>query len=128
MLTMHILVVDDEIDVVSLFRQYFKNEINEKKFHFKFVHSAEQALDYVSSQLATDLVLILSDINMPGMNGLELLRMLKHENPERPVFMITAYDNEKNRKLAGEYKADAYLCKPLDFSVLKEKVRKYTVE
>lgn len=121
---MKILVVDDEKDIEPLFLQRFKKEIREGKIDFCFAFSAEDALDYLNTAQANDLVLILSDINMPGMNGLELLRIIKSLFGHLSVFMITAYDDDYKFKQAQEYGADDYLAKPIDFEKLKEQIFK----
>jgi len=117
---MRILVVDDEVDIVLLFKQRFKKEITQKLVEFQFVHSAEEALELLKGLHKSEIVLILSDINMPGMNGLELLKVLKEDFPHLTVFMITAYDDETKHQTAVEYGADKYLTKPIDFEVLKK--------
>ncbi len=119
---MKILVVDDEHDVASLFNQRFRNELKEGSIAFEFAYSAEQALEYLRSADATDVVLILSDINMPGMNGLELLRQIKTAYAHLKVFMITAYDEESNYRRAMEYGANEYFTKPIDFARLKKEL------
>ena len=119
---MKILIVDDEQDVASLFRQKFKKELRDGTIEFSFAFSAENALDYLQSASAADVVLILSDINMPGMNGLELLRIIKKRYANMKVFMITAYDDENNYKRAMEYGANEYLTKPIDFDKLKKEL------
>lgn len=118
---MKIMVVDDEEDIQSLFKQKFRREIKEGKVEFYFALSAESALTYLQNQ-ETFVVLILSDINMPGMNGLELLKIIKDNYPEIKVFMITAYGDERNYRTALEYGADDYINKPVNFEQLKEKV------
>jgi YesN/AraC family two-component response regulator len=125
---MKILIVDDETDIESLFRQKFKNEIKEGKIEFRFFFSAENAYQYLTEINAADIVLILSDINMPGMNGLELLRLLKQKFPAVKVFMITAYDDEQKYKKAIEYGADEYLTKPIDFELLKKEMFNVSIE
>jgi CheY-like chemotaxis protein len=117
-----IMVVDDEQDIQSLFRQKFKKEIKEKITEFYFAFSAESALEYLSTANAADLVLILSDINMPGMNGIELLRILKEKYGHLKVFMITAYDDTYKYQKAQEYGANDYLTKPIDFDKLKDAI------
>jgi len=119
---MKIIVVDDEPDVQFLFKQRFRREIRKEEIEFNFFLSAGEVIDYLSTNDNIDIVLILSDINMPGMNGLELLKIIKEKTPEQKVFMITAYSDEHNYKTAVEYGADDYLTKPLDFSGLKEKI------
>lgn len=121
---MKILVVDDEKDIRTLFEQRFRKEIREQEVHFAFAYSGEEALQYLS-QHVHEAVLILSDINMPGMSGLDLLREIKmhYENPPPIVMMITAYGDAENYTQAMKLGADDFLTKPLDFSVLKEKLK-----
>ncbi len=120
---MKIMVVDDEEDVQLLFRQRFRKEIRTGQINFHFAFSAQEALDYLQSQPKDNcVVLILSDINMPGMNGLELLKILKASFHHLKVFMITAYGDEDNYRIAMEYGADDYLHKPVEFDALKEKI------
>ena len=117
---MSVLVVDDEKDIELIFRQFFKNEINSNDIQFRFAESAEDALYILENKELAELMIILSDINMPGMNGLELLKIVKERFPRIKVYMITAYDDDNNRKTAHEYGCDKYLTKPLDFTSLKE--------
>ena len=117
-----IMVVDDEADVELLFRQRFRREIRAGKTQLYFALSGEAALGYLQDEGAAEIVLILSDINMPGMNGLELLKIIKEKFPHLEVFMITAYSDEYNYRMAMEYGADDYLTKPLDFVALKQKI------
>ncbi len=121
---MKILVVDDETDVQQLFQQRFRKEIKSGEFEFAFAFSGEQALEYLNSH-AHDGVLILSDINMPGMSGLELLDKIKktYEKPPPVVMMITAYGDEENKNTAFGLGADGFLTKPIDFTILKEKLK-----
>jgi len=121
---MKILVVDDEIDVKLLFQQRFRKEIKNGKIEFAFAFSGEEALTYLA-KLNHEAVLILSDINMPGMSGLELLKeiKLKHKNPPPVVMMITAYGDEENYKTAMELGADDFLTKPVEFKLLKKKLK-----
>jgi YesN/AraC family two-component response regulator len=122
---MKIMVVDDEEDVQLLFRQKFRKEIKQGQIEFQFAFSAKEALEYLNSQPENCVVLILSDINMPGMNGLELLKIIKEKFPNLKVFMITAYGDEENYKIAMEYGADDYLHKPVEFDNLKDKILNY---
>lgn len=119
---MKVMVVDDEEDIQSLFKQKFKKEIKAGQIKFNFCLSAEAALNYLENQEEASIVLILSDINMPGMNGLELLRILKEKFPAVKVFMITAYGDERTYKTAIAYGADDYITKPVDFTTLKIKI------
>lgn len=120
---MSILVVDDETDIRALFEQKFRKEIRDKVFAFEFAHSGEAALELLKNK-DSNIILILSDINMPGMSGLELLRRVRGIYPEAPpkVFMITAYGDKENRERANVLGADDFLTKPIDFSNLKEKL------
>jgi CheY-like chemotaxis protein len=117
-----VLVVDDEEDVEFLFRQKFRKEIRSDLIVFHFSRSAESALKYLQELPDPSLVLILSDINMPGMNGLELLKIIKSNFHQIKVFMITAYEDEENHQTAISYGADDYIHKPINFNQLKEKV------
>ena len=117
-----ILIVDDEQDVQWLFKQRFRKELKAGDIDLRFAFSGEQALEVLREGLATDIMLILSDINMPGMTGLELLKSVKDEYPDLPVHMITAYGDEKNYRTAMDYGADGYMTKPLDFEHLKSRV------
>jgi CheY-like chemotaxis protein len=120
---MSILVVDDETDIRALFEQKFRKEIRDKVFTFEFAHSGEAALELLKNK-DSNIILILSDINMPGMSGLELLRRVRGIFPAAPpkVFMITAYGDKENRERANVLGADDFLTKPIDFSNLKEKL------
>ncbi|NER95827.1 MAG: response regulator [Symploca sp. SIO1B1] len=119
---MRIMVVDDEEDVQLLYRQKFRKELKKGTIEIHFVLSAKEALEYLQAQGADNLLLILSDINMPGMNGLELLKIIKESYEHIKVFMITAYGDDENYQLAMEYGADDYLHKPVEFGMLKEKI------
>jgi CheY-like chemotaxis protein len=121
---MNILVVDDEQDVQVLFEQRFRKEIRNEEMKFAFAYSGEEALMYLNEH-AHEAVLILSDINMPGMSGLELLRHIKEKYSAPPplVMMITAYGDAENYDTAMRLGADDFLTKPVEFSVLKEKLK-----
>jgi CheY-like chemotaxis protein len=121
---MKILVVDDEKDVQILFEQRFRKEIKEKEIEFVFAFSGEEALTYMNNH-EQEAVLILSDINMPGMSGLELLGHIKqkYHKPPPVVMMITAYGDAENFNTAKELGADDFLTKPVDFTALKEKLK-----
>ncbi|MBS1947638.1 MAG: response regulator [Bacteroidetes bacterium] len=121
---MKILVVDDEKDIQALFQQRFRKEIKEHALEFAFAYSGEEALAFMQ-QHNQEAVLILSDINMPGMSGLELLKRIKekYEKPPPVVMMITAYGDSENYSTAMQYGADDFLTKPLDFAILKEKLK-----
>ncbi|EQC50061.1 response regulator [Bacteriovorax sp. DB6_IX] len=124
MVTIHILLVDDETDTEFLFKSFFRKWIKEGKVRLSFTPDASQALDKLSVEEGKDIILILSDINMPGMDGLELLRTVKKKYPQIDVFMMTAYDNEQYRKDAEDGGALDYLTKPIDFNYLKEEILK----
>ncbi|MBL4678736.1 MAG: response regulator [Mucilaginibacter sp.] len=122
---MKILVVDDEEDVQPLFLQRFRKEIRNHEVELDFARSGEEALDYLKEK-HSEVVLILSDINMPGMSGIELLSHIREDFPMPPppvVMMITAYGDEENYKQAMDKGADDFLTKPLDFNLLKEKLK-----
>ena len=120
---MKILAVDDERDVQNLFEQRFRKEIKTGEVEFIFAHSGNEAMNYLSTHNHDDM-LILSDINMPGMSGLELLQKIKQkfENPSPVVMMVTAYGDENNYNDAIRFGADDFLTKPVDFTLLKEKL------
>jgi len=122
---MKILVVDDEPDVRFLFEQKFRREIRSGDMNFSFAYSGQEALDYLRNA-EQGAVLILSDINMPGMSGLDLLKRIREQSPVPPpvVMMITAYGDEQNRNNAMKLGANDFLTKPLDFNQLKEKLFK----
>lgn len=121
---MKILVVDDERDVQLLFEQRFRKEIKEGSLEFAFCFSGEEALQFLATN-EHKAVLILSDINMPGMSGLQLLEQIKekYEAPPPIVMMITAYSDHENYNEAMRLGADDFLTKPVDFAVLKEKLK-----
>jgi CheY-like chemotaxis protein len=117
-----ILVVDDEPDVEDLFRQQFRRDIRAGRFTMDFAQSGASALQKISDADAVPLILILSDINMPGMSGLELLPKAKASRPDVPVIMITAYGDGDTRRRALEGGAEALLTKPIDFSALRSEI------
>ena len=121
---MKILVVDDEMDIQTLFEQRFRKEIRNHDMEFVFAYSGTEALFYLNKHVH-EAVLILSDINMPGMSGLELLKEIKtkYKNPPPIVMMITAYGDEENYNQAMTAGANDFLTKPLDFNLLKEKLK-----
>ncbi len=120
---MKILVVDDEKDMENLFLQRFRKEIKDGTVDFAFANSGEEALEFMKHN-SHEAVLILSDINMPGMSGLQLLEKIKKHYHEPPpiVMMITAYGDTDNFNTAMELGADAFLTKPVDFNLLKDKL------
>jgi len=120
-----ILVVDDELDVKDLFQQRFRREIRNAEFQLDFANSGEEALSYLKGH-SSEVILILSDINMPGMSGFELLRHIRQDfkaPPSPVVMMITAYGDPDSQKQAVDLGANDFLTKPLDFAVLKQKLR-----
>jgi CheY-like chemotaxis protein len=117
-----ILVVDDEPDVEALFRQHFRHDLRAGRFTMEFAYSAFAALDRIEHAAEASLILILSDINMPGMSGLELLPRAKALRPDVPVIMITAYGDAETKRKALESGAEALLTKPIDFVVLRNEI------
>jgi CheY-like chemotaxis protein len=117
-----ILVVDDEPDVEALFRQQFRRDLRDGRFNMEFAQSALAALQCVTNAGDASLILILSDINMPGMSGLELLPKAKALRPDVPVIMITAYGDAETKRKALENGADALLTKPIDFTSLRGEI------
>jgi CheY-like chemotaxis protein len=121
-MTILVLVVDDEPDVEALFRQQFRRDLRTQRFMMDFAHSAAEALARIASTIEQSLILVLSDINMPGMTGLEMLPMVKEMRPNVPVIMITAYGDPETRRKAIEGGASGLLTKPIDFSLLREEI------
>ena len=117
-----ILVVDDEPDVELLFRQQFRRDLRAGRFTMEFAQSAPAALQAIADAASASLILILSDINMPGMSGLELLPRAKAARPDVPVIMITAYGDAETKRKALERGADALLTKPIDFLALRSEI------
>jgi two-component system, response regulator, stage 0 sporulation protein F len=118
-----ILIVDDEPDVAELFRQRFRREARQGTYVLHFAASAEEALAMLAGEIEPQLIVILSDINMPGMDGLALLREIKQRRPELPVMMVTAYGDDERRRRASEYGAAEFITKPVDFDLLKRQLR-----
>jgi CheY-like chemotaxis protein len=118
----HIMVVDDERDIERLFLQKFRNLIKAGTLGFHFAFSGEEALDYLRSTPAADLVLILSDINMPGMSGIDLLGTVEQQYAHLKVFMITAYDDKDKYQKSLSLGAEQYLTKPIDFHKLETEI------
>ena len=127
-MSVSILVVDDEPDVVDLFKRRFRKELRRGDYVLIFAESGEAALDQLRTGTEPEIMLILSDINMPGMSGIDLLRETKQIWPDLPVAMITAYGDEDSRKRAIDIGASEYLTKPLDFEDLKAKISKLVAE
>jgi CheY-like chemotaxis protein len=117
-----ILVVDDEPDVEVLFRQQFRRDIRAGRFTMDFAQSAPAALQHIADAGAASLILILSDINMPGMSGLELLPKARAARPDVPIIMITAYGDAETKRKALEGGAEALLTKPIDFAMLRNQI------
>ena len=117
-----VLVVDDEPDVEALFRQQFRRDLRAQRFVMDFASSAPDALARIAETIEQSLILILSDINMPGMTGLEMLPKVKEIRPDVPVIMITAYGDPDTRRKALEGGASGLLTKPIDFTVLREEI------
>jgi CheY-like chemotaxis protein len=122
-MSVSILVVDDEPDVAEMFRQRFRREARNGTYVMHFASSGEEALDKLATGIEPQLIVILSDINMPQMDGLELLRQIKTRRPDLPVMMVTAYGDEERRRVAGEYGAAEFITKPVDFNLLKTQLR-----
>jgi CheY-like chemotaxis protein len=117
-----ILVVDDEPDVELLFRQQFRRDLRDRRFTMEFAQSASTALQRIADAGDASLILILSDINMPGMSGLELLPKAKAMRPDVPIIMITAYGDAETKRKALENGAEALLTKPIDFGALRSEI------
>jgi len=122
-MTVSILVVDDEPDVAELFRQRFRREVRQGTYAMHFAGSGEQALEKLVGGIEPTLIVILSDINMPGMDGLHLLNEIKQRRPELPVMMVTAYGDDERRRRANELGAFELITKPVDFEQLKAQLR-----
>jgi len=122
-MTVSILIVDDEPDVADLFRQRFRREARQGAYVLHFAVSAAEALERLGGDIEPPPIVILSDINMPGMDGLALLREVKARRPDLPVIMVTAYGDEERRRRAAEIGAADFLTKPIDFDFLKERLR-----
>jgi CheY-like chemotaxis protein len=122
-MSVSILIVDDEPDVAALFRQHFRREIRQGLYVLHFAYSAEEALRMLADGIRPELIVILSDINMPGMDGLALLCEIKKTWPELPVMMVTAYGDGERRRRASEHGAAEFITKPVDFDFLKQQLR-----
>ena len=126
-MSVSILAVDDEVDVADLFRQHFRREVRQGQYVLHFACSGEDALDKLARGIEPQLIVILSDINMPGMDGITLLREIKERRPDLPVMMVTAYGDEERRRRASEYGAAEFITKPVDFDFLKAQLRTLSV-
>jgi CheY-like chemotaxis protein len=126
-MSVSILAVDDETDVAALFRQHFRREVREGLYVLHFAYSAEEALEKLAGGIRPQLIVILSDINMPGIDGLTLLREVKKLRPDIPVMMVTAYGDDERRRRASEYGAAEFITKPVDFDFLKAQLRQLSV-
>ena len=122
-MSVSILVVDDETDVADLFRQRFRREARDGTYVMHFANSGDEALLLLDAAIEPDLLAILSDINMPGMDGLQLLGQIKQRFPDLPVMMVTAYGDNGRRRRASELGAVEFITKPVDFDQLKERLR-----
>ena len=121
-MTLLVLVVDDEPDVEVLFRQHFRRDLRAGRFTMEFAQSGPAALERITDAETASLILILSDINMPGMSGLEMLPKVRAQRPDVPVIMITAYGDAETRRKAIERGAVGLLTKPIDFALLRHEI------
>jgi CheY-like chemotaxis protein len=123
-MSVSVLIVDDEPDVAELFRQRFRREVRQDLYVLDFVYSAEEALQMLADGIRPKLIVILSDINMPGMDGLTLLSEIKRRRSDLPVMMVTAYGDDERRRIASECGAAEFITKPVDFDFLKGQLRR----
>jgi CheY-like chemotaxis protein len=126
-MSVSVLTVDDEADVADLYRQHFRHEVRQGQYVMHFACSTEEALQKLAGGIQPPLIVILSDINMPGMDGLALLREIKERRPDLPVIMVTAYGDDERRRKAREYGAAEFITKPVDFDFLKAQLRQLSV-
>jgi CheY-like chemotaxis protein len=122
-MTVSILVVDDESDVTELYRQRFRREVRLGTYAVHFANSGKDALDKLAGGVEPALIAVLSDINMPGMDGLDLLGEIKRRCPELPMMMVTAYGDDERRRHAEDLGAAEFLIKPVDFDLLRVRLR-----
>jgi CheY-like chemotaxis protein len=122
-MSVSILVVDDEADVAELFRQQFRREVRQGDYVMHFAQSAEEALGKLDDGIRPELIVVLSDINMPGMDGLGLLRKVKEQHADLAVIMVTAYGDDERRRKATEFGAAEFVTKPVDFNLLKQQLQ-----
>jgi DNA-binding NtrC family response regulator len=127
-MTVRVLVVDDEPDVEALFRQQFRREVRQGLYLLDFALSGEAALDKLDGCIGEQIILLVSDINMPGMNGLDLILKVKARRPDLPVFMISAYGDPERVQTAIERGASKFLTKPVDFPQLKQDVSRVVAD
>jgi CheY-like chemotaxis protein len=122
-MSVSILVVDDEPDVADLFRQRFRREVRDGTYVVHFANSGEDALQQLRNGIEPQLIVILSDINMPGMDGLQLIGEIKQRFRDILVMMVTAYGDDERRRRASDLGASEFLAKPVDFDALKAQLR-----
>ena len=122
-MSVSILVVDDEPDVAEMFRQHFRREARQGTYVMHFANSGDQALSLPTNGIEPTLIVILSDINMPQMDGLDLFAEIEQRRPDLPVMMVTAYGDDERRRRASELGAFEFLTKPVDFDFLKTQLR-----
>ena len=122
-MSVSILVVDDEPDVAELFRQRFRRETRQGTYVIHYAASGTEALDRLAREIEPALLAVLSDINMPGVDGLQLLAEIKQRFPDLPVIMVTAYGDDERRRRAAEHGAAEFITKPVEFDQLKEQLR-----
>src|SRR4051812_32284325 len=122
-MSVSILIVDDEPDVAELFRQQFRREVRQGRYVMHFAQSAEEALDKLTGGIEPELIVVFSDINMPGMDGLGLLCRVKEQRADLPVIMVTAYGDDERRRKAREFGASEFVTKPVDFELLKQQLQ-----
>ena len=127
-MTVRVLVVDDEPDVEALFRQQFRREVRQGLYLLDFALSGEAALGKLDGGTGRQIILLVSDINMPGMSGLDLISEVKTRRPDLPVFMISAYGDAERVKTALERGASEFITKPVDFPQLKQDVSRVVVD
>ncbi len=119
---MKVLIVDDELDVEQLYRQRFRKEIKAGELEVMFAFSANEAMNFLAELAPMDIVLVLSDINMPGLTGFDLLKFTKEKYPHLNVVMVSAYGDAENMNKASSLGASGFMVKPIDFTLLKEKI------
>lgn len=122
-MSVSILVVDDEADVQDLFRQQFRREVRQGHYVMHFAQSADEALAKLADGIRPNLIVVLSDINMPGTDGLTLLQRVKERRADLPVIMVTAYGDDERRRQASEFGAAEFVTKPVDFDLLKQQLQ-----